>query len=211
MREIHVYSDNVYVQGAVEFFISQFKTEGKVCSDVAIFLFERTWLNEYEYHSLMNCAAAEIILFARPELCTFIATQSKRNEVKFICYDSGIEEIKLSLRKIASGMSNVKYMDCYNGDKLKSSHLTQTERKIIELFITGHSVHHIAELMGRDYKTVSSHKCSAMKKMGTRSNIALMQKGPLFLWMYMAANEREIASHPEKRNNEYGMLSNVAG
>lgn len=63
----------------------------------------------------------------------------------------------------------IQYADTY------SRRLTPRESEVVRLFMSGLPVKDIAAHLGRSIKTVSSQKCSAMKKMGAASDAELIR------------------------------------
>lgn len=63
----------------------------------------------------------------------------------------------------------IQYADTY------SRRLTPRESEVVRLFMSGLPVKDIAAHLGRSIKTVSSQKCSAMKKMGAASDSELIR------------------------------------
>ncbi|MBB1585012.1 LuxR C-terminal-related transcriptional regulator [Serratia sp. OS31] len=52
--------------------------------------------------------------------------------------------------------------------------LTPQESRAISYFMTGYNSHHIAKKMNLTIKTVSTHKRSAMRKLGVKNNVELL-------------------------------------
>lgn len=181
MDNISVFCDDCYVREAISSILKGIKRNALNSSELSVFLFEKTWLNETELSMILNCQSERIIIFARESLLGFFSSLMLPEHISFGRYDMPIN----NLRKIMDDFINppVKEFLVLRRKVIPEKKLSPSERKITSLYVQGLSVVHIAKSMNKSFKTVSSHKRSAMKKMGISSNMELMQKGRVFLMM----------------------------
>lgn len=81
--------------------------------------------------------------------------------------------------------------------------LTTRQLFILQKLLSGYTLHQIATDLKISYKTVSSHKCSALAKLGIRS------LSPLIVPMSEDALRKKNIVRPRKNNNAYGLKRNL--
>jgi DNA-binding CsgD family transcriptional regulator len=188
MDNISIISDNVYTEVAFIKMTEKILTERVDCRKISIFIFEKTWLHEHELAAIIECKADRILIIALTPLLSFLSTLVLPRRIIYENYDASVSHVNITLRKLimTSSMIEVK-------SELPPSEpriLTPNERNIILMFSHGWSLTRIAKMTNKSFKTISSHKRKAMKKMGMKTNIQLIQKGKDILM----ANEMNIIS-----------------
>lgn len=181
MDNISVYCDDHYVRPAIISIMGDNKNSSLHNGDFGIFLFEKNWLHETELAMILNCNAEKIIIFARETLLGFFASLLLPEHIYFGRFDDELT----SMRKVLFEFINppLRGLLFQRRQFVAKTKLTPNERKITSLYVQGVSVMHIAESLNKNSKTISSHKRSAMKKMGISSDVELMQMGRIFLMM----------------------------
>ncbi|CZY16063.1 capsular synthesis regulator component B [Enterobacter hormaechei] len=174
MDNISVVSDNVYASIGIRQIASHISHGRSSSENLVIYTFEKTWLHESEFYSILNCKAERILILASKSLLNFFSSLKLPGNITFGYYD-------LPLAAIQCAISS--FYDSVNTDPLtnkilltKRKALSPSECNITLLYIRGLSVAMIARLMNRSYKTISAQKRSAMEKMGIVSDVDLMQK-----------------------------------
>lgn len=181
MDNISVFSDDCYVREAIRSILKDIKRKVLIDGELSVFLFEKTWLNEIELSMILNCKSERIIILARESLLGFFSSLMLPDNISFGRYDMPLN----NLRKVLDDFINPSIKDLLVSRRrvISENKLSPSERKITSLYVQGISVFHIAKSMNKSFKTISSHKRRAMKKMGISSNVELMQKGRIFLMM----------------------------
>jgi len=181
MDNISVYCDNCYVRNAIISILGDVKNNSPHNGDLGVFLFEKNWLHETELAMILNCNAEKVIIFARETLLGFFASLVFPEHISFGRFDDELT----SMRKVLFEFINPPLRGLFFQRRqcIAKTTLTPNERKITSLYVQGGSVMHIAKSLNKNFKTISSHKRSAMKKMGISSDAELMHMGRIFLMM----------------------------
>ncbi|MFJ1231257.1 LuxR C-terminal-related transcriptional regulator [Yersinia proxima] len=124
-----------------------------------------------------------------PDLRIIIYTQSKNGQVlnmlngfKQISLISHFEALEPTLADLARALANEKicssliqgYIEVFKRqDAACLRQLTRCERNILILLFNGYSLVQISHQINRSIKTVSCHKCNAMRKLGAKSDADL--------------------------------------
>lgn len=124
-----------------------------------------------------------------PGLRIIVYTQSKNgqvlnilNEFKQISLISHFEALEPTLTDLAKALVSKKvcsslihnYIEIFKRqDAACLQQLTRCERNILMLLLNGYSLIQIAHQINRSIKTVSCHKCNAMRKLGAKSDADL--------------------------------------
>ncbi|CNK16901.1 putative LuxR-family regulatory protein [Yersinia enterocolitica] len=174
MDNISVVSDNVYAKIAIIKMVSQLCSGRRLKKTYAIYSFERTWLNENELSSILNCKAGRILILAPKSLLTFLSTLNFKEKISFSHYDAPLSALKMALNAFLNYVKKEDFKSIIYPTESKS--LSPNECSITLLYFEGLSIKHIARLMNKSHKTISAHKRNAMKKMGVATNSELIKK-----------------------------------
>ncbi|MEZ2578438.1 helix-turn-helix transcriptional regulator [Buttiauxella ferragutiae] len=192
-----VVSDNCYSKIAITELLSLLKTPHFLSTtSTAIYSFEKKYVSNDDMNDLLNCDAERILVFVRKELRGFLSVLVGGRGVVFEDYSSSILRALVSIRKFMD-LPPREITTCKN-ESLSDVHqrcflLTNKEKLIMELFISGASVHQISLIMDNHHKIVSTHKRNCMKKMGIRADVELMQRGRM-LMLVMKRMEADLMS-----------------
>ncbi|ELI7921280.1 TPA: LuxR C-terminal-related transcriptional regulator [Yersinia enterocolitica] len=113
------------------------------------------------------------------------------NELESVSLISKVESLENTQQYLTFALNDQKvcsplihnYIECYNSkEHARLEALTRCERRILLYLFNGYSITYIASLTKRSIKTVSCHKCNAMRKLGVKSYMELfLIKNELFL------------------------------
>ncbi|MHA4830478.1 transcriptional regulator RcsB [compost metagenome] len=142
---------------------------------LAVFIFEKTWLTEAELSDVIRYPADRILVFIPPELVNIMSLVALPSKIAVFPWKISLQHIVLRLN-IFLNARPVRRLHA-TGDNMKPEKLSSREEKVISLCMRGVSVRSISEIINVHPKTVSSHKRSAMRKLGMTTNQALFQRG----------------------------------
>lgn len=179
MDNIQIVSENIYTLNVVKKLTQTLKSRHISHAASAIFIFERKWLDEKDVMNLVQCNARRILVFARPDLHFFIMSVTQHNRITCVDLGTSVEEITTLLEQFLNFIPRISFSMLHNRDSFIS--LTRSERRIIELILSGEPVCYISERMNLGCKTIYTHKRSAMSKMQLTNDAALVHMGKMYL------------------------------
>jgi DNA-binding CsgD family transcriptional regulator len=179
MDNISVVCDHFYAKTAMTHLLKDKYPNVRMTEELVIHTFERTWLSKDELLTLLGHGSKRVLVFARKELLTFLSTLNIPSTISFAQYEVSMGEIKNELVLFINNRNKAK------GHKNRAGHdfcvLSPNEKYITSLYVRGLSMHDISIMLNKNFKTISAHKRSAMRKMGITTDIELMQKGEIIL------------------------------
>lgn len=192
MDNLQIVSDNIYTLNAVEYLTRNLMHQDFPGSSMAIFLFEKKWLDEKDVLALKQCEARNILVFALPELHYFIHSITQHNNLLCVDFGTEIEGISTIIEKFLKSAPRASVPQLRNKKEFVS--FTRTERRTIELVLSGESMWDISKRMNLGYKTVYSHKRNAMKKMGISNDAGLVHMGRMYMYQKPESERAEKVS-----------------
>jgi len=195
MMDTKVVSDNCYSKIAITELLSLLKQSHLLStSGAAIYSFEKKYVSNDDMNDLLNCEAERILVFVRKELRGFLSALFAGRGVIFEDYSSSILRAFVAVKKFMHHPP--RHITACKNDSPSDEHqryflLTNKEKRIMELFSSGISVHQISFIMDNHHKIVSTHKRNCMKKMGISSDVELMQRGRM-LMLVMKKRESDL-------------------
>lgn len=182
MINVSVFSDNKYTQLAIAQLIPTLDGVNRLEGHFTIFAFEKNWLDENEISSVMHCREGPVLILAKETLMNFLSNSRFSETCSFGEYQLSIIHLKRLLLSFING--SIKQNLGKENRFDNAMKLTATENYVTLLFIQGIPLAAIAVLMKKNVKTVSAHKRNAMKKVGVKTNAALVQKRNEFLFLH---------------------------
>lgn len=116
-----------------------------------------------------------VIIYSHPLRGTATSMLSRLSQVVFLSRSSSLEEFELAMITLLSGGkypgNKIKQQADSNVDKtIEKLHLlTHCEKDVIAHLLQGESLSDISNLFHRSIKTVSAHKCNAMRKLDAKN------------------------------------------
>lgn len=181
MNNIQVFSDNAYTQLAFRDVVRKLTTSVAGDKSLAIFMFEKSWVCKEDMLNLMRSSASDILVLCSLELHGFIQSMTMDKHLMFGRYDADMKEINVTIKRYLNSAS--KPAAPVKWGKSRAISLTQPEQQTMELILQGQPVCSISKIVQRDYKTVSTHKRSVMRKLGTSSDAGLIMRGKMYMLM----------------------------
>lgn len=179
MAEIFIQGDDHYARVAVEHLVAKIinhnSKELNPGASIAVFIFEKSWVDVSELKALTACNAERILIIGNPQLLNFLSLKVDDRKMFYCEINMPLAtiEARLSLllrkRKIAIPLCEMR------SPKEPQKMLNWKEFMIISLYISGISVRGIAGVMQLDSKTVYTYKSLAMRKMGLRNKVSLVR------------------------------------
>lgn len=170
---IQVVSDNIYTQEIIKELIPKLRNRTRLDMKVAVFLFEQKWPNEKDIYKLIHCNAGDILILAQPELCEFIKVIVWKKNIAFGPYGAGTEDIMNSIKQFLNPASHNAV--CRDWKEKRPVSFSLIERQVISLYLKGLPLTSVSKIMGRNYKTLSTHKRKVMSKLGIDRDAGLIK------------------------------------
>ena len=110
-----------------------------------------------------------------------ISEALKAGAMGYLTKDSDSEELKFAIRALLGGKSYLspevahRVLTHSNEDEIPLCALSSREREVMKLLSEGKANREVAKLLHISPRTVDSHRANIMKKLGVKSNAAMVQ------------------------------------
>lgn len=168
MSQISIISDDVYAKIGLEELVLSLSPITPL-SVKKIYSFEKTWINEKEIKSLLASQESLVLILAHNSLLTFLSSLKLPEYITLGSYNGNLKALQTHINLFLNEKRK------HKAEEYKKK-LTHQEYLVIEMYLKGQSLHIISRQLNRSYKTIYAHKRNAMKKMGIKTVIDLVQK-----------------------------------
>lgn len=179
MGNISIHGDGCYARIAVEHIIQKIITN--ITSNfnhllkIDIFIFEKSWIEVSELHTLTCSKAEKILIIGNSQLLTFLSLKISGRKMSYCEINSTVPDLEYKLTQfLIKRKTAIRLCDDKKPAESQKK-LNWKEFMIISLYISGNSVRQIAGVMQLDYKTVYTYKSLAMRKMGLSDKVSLVR------------------------------------
>jgi DNA-binding CsgD family transcriptional regulator len=207
MKDITICTRTHYLHISISELIKKIKPAEPSPENSTVFVFEGTWLTPLEFLNLKCCPSGRILVIASEATVRFLIASLSSEKISYAYIDEDVNRLTTVLKSFVR--SRYYITSPHPMRSKKSLVLTYTEYRIMQLYISGASIAHIARVTELSIKRVYNIKTYAMKRMGLFSDAALINYWEIITrWVQAAPPSQppKSTARPPAKNPGYGYM-----